>query len=84
MVGVVAMAEELVHKVMGQWDSSHDPFHAFRVRDLALSLAKEEALPPNSLQIVCTSVCVCVFFFPPSLLLLPHKVVCWRSISEDS
>jgi uncharacterized protein len=52
MVGVVAMAEELVHKVMGQWDSSHDPFHAFRVRDLALSLAKEEALPPNSLQIV--------------------------------
>jgi uncharacterized protein len=46
------MAEELVHKVMGQWDSSHDPFHAFRVRDLALSLAKEEALPPNSLQIV--------------------------------
>jgi hypothetical protein len=73
MVGVVAMAEELVHKVMGQWDSSHDPFHAFRVRDLALSLAKEEALPPNSLQIVCTCACV---FFPPSLLLLPHKVVC--------
>lgn len=49
---VAQQAEVLVHSVMGQWDSSHDAFHAFRVRDLALSLASEEVLSPNGSQIV--------------------------------
>ncbi|KAL3684025.1 hypothetical protein R1sor_002047 [Riccia sorocarpa] len=49
---VVKDAEELVQKVMGKWDSSHDPFHVYRVRSLALSLADEEGLPPESRQIV--------------------------------
>ncbi|XP_024380431.1 uncharacterized protein [Physcomitrium patens] len=51
-MAVIAAAEELVQKVMGTWDSSHDPFHAFRVRDLALSLASEENIPPDSLLVV--------------------------------
>jgi len=45
---VIVAAEELVQKVMGAWDSSHDPFHALRVRDLALSLACEEGLRLSS------------------------------------
>jgi len=45
---VILAAEELVQKVMGAWDSSHDPFHALRVRDLALSLACEEGLRLSS------------------------------------
>lgn len=45
---VIVAAEELVHQVMGAWDSSHDPFHALRVRDLALSLACEEGLRLSS------------------------------------
>eukprot|EP00249_Psilotum_nudum_P011836 c23412_g1_i1 orf=717-1439(-) len=49
---VVAHAEQLVQTIMGQWDSSHDAFHAFRVRDVALSLAAEEGLPPDRLEIV--------------------------------
>jgi len=49
---IVAAAEELVQQVMGAWDSSHDPFHALRVRDLALSLAAQEGLQPPSLLIV--------------------------------
>ncbi|MCO5612037.1 hypothetical protein L7F22_066299 [Adiantum nelumboides] len=49
---VVQEAEALAKTVMGRWDSSHDAFHAFRVRDLALSLASEECVPALTLQIV--------------------------------
>ncbi|KAG0562343.1 hypothetical protein KC19_9G138900 [Ceratodon purpureus] len=49
---VIVAAEELVQKVMGAWDSSHDPFHALRVRDLALSLASEEGLRLSSFPVV--------------------------------
>ncbi|KAI5061352.1 hypothetical protein GOP47_0023857 [Adiantum capillus-veneris] len=49
---VVQEAEVLAKRVMGQWDSSHDAFHAFRVRDLALSLASEEHVSIPALQIV--------------------------------
>ncbi|KAL2635734.1 hypothetical protein R1flu_007213 [Riccia fluitans] len=52
MGAVVKAAEELMQKVMGNWDSSHDPFHVYRVRSLALSLAAEEGLLPESRQIV--------------------------------
>lgn len=49
---VVAAAEALVQNVMGAWDGSHDPFHAYRVRSLALSLASEEGLAPDSLYVI--------------------------------
>ncbi|XP_059063506.1 uncharacterized protein LOC131037737 isoform X2 [Cryptomeria japonica] len=52
MSKAVKAAEALVHSVMGQWDASHDAFHALRVRKLALSLAAEEQLPPESMEIV--------------------------------
>lgn len=52
---VVQEAQVLVKRVMDQWDSSHDAFHALRVRDLALSLASEQLLPPAAKQIVCFS-----------------------------
>lgn len=41
-----------MQNVMGSWDGSHDPFHAYRVRNLALSLASEEGLHPDSLHVV--------------------------------
>ncbi|XP_061991040.1 uncharacterized protein LOC133709343 [Rosa rugosa] len=45
----VRKAEELVVKSMKGNDASHDPAHVWRVRDLALSLAREEqALSSNS------------------------------------
>ncbi|KAL0917852.1 hypothetical protein M5K25_012952 [Dendrobium thyrsiflorum] len=46
------MAEKLVDSTMAGRDASHDAAHAFRVRDLALSLAMEEGLDNNSLEIV--------------------------------
>ncbi|XXG60354.1 hypothetical protein AAC387_Pa04g2282 [Persea americana] len=51
---VVTRAEELVRRAMKGNDASHDAAHAFRVRDLALSLAHEEGLSssPDSLLIV--------------------------------
>ncbi|CAH1431110.1 unnamed protein product [Lactuca virosa] len=52
----VRNAERLVEVMMKGNDASHDAAHAFRVRDLALSLAHEEALglssSPISLEIV--------------------------------
>ncbi|KAI3734244.1 hypothetical protein L6452_13709 [Arctium lappa] len=47
-------AERLVEVMMKGNDASHDAAHAFRVRDLALSLAHEEGLSssPISLEIV--------------------------------
>ena len=54
----VGNAERLVEEMMKGNDASHDAAHAFRVRDLALSLAHEEALSlsssPISLEIVCS------------------------------
>ncbi|KAI3516897.1 hypothetical protein L1887_16035 [Cichorium endivia] len=50
----VRNAERLVEAMMKGNDASHDAAHAFRVRDLALSLAHEEGLSssPISLEIV--------------------------------
>ena len=69
--GTVRKAEELVVKYMKGNDSSHDPAHVWRVRDLALSLARQEQAPssnPDSMQIVSkpllpfTSICNCRLF----------------------
>ncbi|XP_004231496.2 uncharacterized protein [Solanum lycopersicum] len=51
---IIRKAEELVEKEMSGNDASHDAAHAFRVRDLALSLAHEETLStsPDSILIV--------------------------------
>lgn len=51
---VVTKAETLMEEHMRGNDSSHDAWHAFRVRDLALSLAREEGLAsdPVSMEIV--------------------------------
>lgn len=50
----VRNAEKLVEKSMKGNDASHDAAHVWRVRDLALSLAREEGLSasPYSMQIV--------------------------------
>lgn len=52
--GTVSRAEKLVQSAMKGNDASHDPAHVFRVRDLALSLAREEGLSssPDSMEIV--------------------------------
>ncbi|KAK8934033.1 hypothetical protein KSP39_PZI015712 [Platanthera zijinensis] len=42
------MAEKLVVSTMAGRDASHDAAHAFRVRDLALSRAREEGLERQS------------------------------------
>ncbi|KAF5198865.1 Metal-dependent phosphohydrolase [Thalictrum thalictroides] len=51
---LVMKAEKLVESTMKGNDASHDASHAFRVRDLALSLAQEEGLAssPQTIQIV--------------------------------
>ena len=50
----VIRAERLVAEAMKGNDASHDAAHVFRVRDLALSLAREEGLSssPDSMEIV--------------------------------
>lgn len=50
----VSRAEKLVQSAMKGNDASHDAAHVFRVRDLALSLAREESLSssPDSMEIV--------------------------------
>ncbi|PON77733.1 Ribonuclease Y [Parasponia andersonii] len=50
----VRNAEKLVETAMKGNDASHDAAHVWRVRDLALSLARDEGLSsnPNSMQIV--------------------------------
>ncbi|XP_010498075.1 PREDICTED: uncharacterized protein LOC104775840 [Camelina sativa] len=45
---VMKKAEELVGKAMKGNDASHDAAHVWRVRDLALSIAREEGLSSNS------------------------------------
>ncbi|CAN4123784.1 unnamed protein product [Withania somnifera] len=45
---IITKAEELVKKAMRGNDASHDAAHAFRVRDLTLSLAHEEGLSASS------------------------------------
>ncbi|KAK4389232.1 putative protein YpgQ [Sesamum angolense] len=51
---IILKAERLVESAMEGNDASHDAAHAFRVRDLALSLAREEGLAtsPDSMLIV--------------------------------
>ncbi|KAJ4961345.1 hypothetical protein NE237_021255 [Protea cynaroides] len=50
----VKNAEKLVMSAMKGNDASHDAAHAFRVRDLALSLANEEGLSssPEAMEVV--------------------------------
>ncbi|XP_062149921.1 uncharacterized protein LOC133858466 [Alnus glutinosa] len=50
----VRNAEELVERAMRGNDASHDAAHVWRVRELALSLAREEGLfsNPDSMEIV--------------------------------
>ncbi|EXB55173.1 Uncharacterized protein ypgQ [Morus notabilis] len=50
----VRNAEELVEEAMKGNDASHDAAHVWRVRDLALSLARDEGLSsnPQSMEIV--------------------------------
>lgn len=50
----VKRAEQLVEMSMKGNDASHDASHVWRVRDLALSLAREEGLSsnPDSMEIV--------------------------------
>ncbi|XP_059633366.1 uncharacterized protein LOC132276112 [Cornus florida] len=50
----VRNAEKLVESAMKGNDASHDAAHVFRVRDLAVSLAREEGLTssPDSMEIV--------------------------------
>ncbi|KAL9423293.1 hypothetical protein AB3S75_035394 [Citrus x aurantiifolia] len=50
----VRKAEKLVERSMKGNDASHDASHVWRVRDLALSLAREEGLAsnPDSMEIV--------------------------------
>ncbi|XP_031372023.1 uncharacterized protein LOC116187465 isoform X2 [Punica granatum] len=51
---VVKRAEKLMREAMKGNDASHDAWHVLRVRDLALSLAREEGLPssPDSMLVV--------------------------------
>ncbi|KAI3921043.1 hypothetical protein MKX01_036022 [Papaver californicum] len=51
---LISKAEKLVISAMKGNDASHDASHAFRVRDFALSLAKEEGLSSSldSMEIV--------------------------------
>ena len=69
----IKRAEKLVETMMKGNDASHDAAHAFRVRDLALSLAHEEGLhqSSDSMQIVihlfplvkfCFSSCLCIIW----------------------
>jgi uncharacterized protein len=51
----VRRAEELVEREMSGRDASHDAAHAFRVRDLALSLAAEEGLSAPDRLLTVTS-----------------------------
>lgn len=44
----VRNAEELVERITKGNDASHDATHVWRVRDLALNLAREEGLISNS------------------------------------
>ncbi|KAL2517216.1 Metal-dependent phosphohydrolase [Abeliophyllum distichum] len=45
---IIVAAEKLVKSAMKGNDASHDAAHAFRVRDLALSLAREEGISSSS------------------------------------
>ncbi|KAK4786345.1 hypothetical protein SAY86_003034 [Trapa natans] len=51
---IVERAEKLMRKAMGGNDASHDAWHVLRVRDLALSIAREEGLSssPDSMLVV--------------------------------
>ena len=61
----VKNAEKLVEMGMKGNDASHDEAHVWRVRDLALSLAREEGLAsnPESMEIVNIYFFVFCFLF---------------------
>lgn len=50
--GIIAAAEAFVREELSGMDGSHDWWHIHRVRQNALSLAAEEKLPPESLEVV--------------------------------
>lgn len=59
----VRNAEELVERIMKGNDASHDAAHVWRVRDLALTLAREEGLfSSESMEIVSPSPLICNLF----------------------
>ncbi|XP_077231403.1 metal-dependent phosphohydrolase [Tasmannia lanceolata] len=69
----VKKAEQVVELAMEGRDASHDAAHAFRVRDLALSLAFEEGLSssPHSMEIV-------------EIAALLHDIGDYKYVSEES
>lgn len=71
MESVRRNAEALVEKSMKGNDASHDAAHVWRVRDLALSLAKEEGLSshPHSMQIVTFPIIHFHLFYHSSIVL---------------
>ena len=62
---MILAAELFVKDVMKNWDSSHDWWHAERVRQVAVSLAVEEGLTEESQELVCHCVhfLICVTMF---------------------
>jgi uncharacterized protein len=66
---IVASAEAFVREELSGMDGSHDWWHIHRVRQLALSLATEENLPPASIEIV-------------ELAALLHDVRDWKYSSD--
>ena len=50
--GIIAAAEAFVREELSGMDGSHDWWHIHRVRQNALSLAAEEKLPAESLEVV--------------------------------
>ena len=59
----VKNAEKLVEMSMKGNDASHDEAHVWRVRDLALSLAREEGLASNPESLEIVNIYIFCFFF---------------------
>ncbi|KAL0312528.1 UNVERIFIED_CONTAM: hypothetical protein Sradi_5652100 [Sesamum radiatum] len=89
---IIVKAEKLVESAMKGNDASHDAAHAFRVRDLALSLAREEGLAtsPDSMLIVelaallhdIVYLCNSPLLSRPLFNLSPFNIVISRDPSE--
>ncbi|KAF8525773.1 hypothetical protein BU17DRAFT_74213 [Hysterangium stoloniferum] len=48
---IVVLAEELMEKVMGGYDPSHDALHVYRVRKTAMALARAQPSQPDLLVV---------------------------------